>query len=96
MYSSATIIECIQNLVNWAEIPVEKALETVTSNPARMLGVQDRKGTLNVGADADLVVLDEHVGADGKVELSVDEVWKFGVKVYESKTAEATKSRAML
>jgi N-acetylglucosamine-6-phosphate deacetylase len=53
-----------------------------------MLGVQGIKGTLDAGADADLVVLSEHV-SDGddngtrRRELVVDEVWKFGVRIFE-------------
>ena len=34
------------------------AINACTSNPARCLHVDDRKGTIGVGYDADLVVLD--------------------------------------
>jgi imidazolonepropionase-like amidohydrolase len=37
----------------------EKGLEAVTINPARMMGVDDRMGSIEVGKDADLVVWDE-------------------------------------
>jgi N-acetylglucosamine-6-phosphate deacetylase len=94
--SSATLVECVENLVNWAEIPLEKALQTVTSTPARMLGLQDCKGSLEVGADADLVVLSEGVGPDGRVTLSVDEVYKFGVKVHDSAQMEEGAVKARL
>jgi N-acetylglucosamine-6-phosphate deacetylase len=33
----------------------------VTRNPARVLGLEERKGSLSPGADADLVVLDEEL-----------------------------------
>jgi imidazolonepropionase-like amidohydrolase len=36
--------------------PLEYALEAVTINPARLLGVENRVGTLEVGKDADLVL----------------------------------------
>ena len=93
--SSATLVQCLNNLINWAEIPVEEALKTVTSTPARMLGMQDSKGTLKVGADADLVVLSESSSAEG-VALSVDQVWKFGTKVFEKKEDRTSKIRARL
>jgi N-acetylglucosamine-6-phosphate deacetylase len=36
-----------------------KALETATLHPAQVLGIADQKGTLNPGADADIVFLDD-------------------------------------
>ncbi len=38
-------------------LSVEQILQMLTSNPARMLGVHDRVGNLQPGADADFVVL---------------------------------------
>ena len=40
------------------ECTVEQALEAASLHPARALGIQSRKGTLDADADADLVVLD--------------------------------------
>lgn len=74
---------CVQNLIKWTGISIPEALETVTSTPAKMLGVDDRKGTLNPGADADLVVLNEITNDQGLLlSLEVEEVWKFGVQVH--------------
>lgn len=47
-----------------------------------MLGLASVKGTLDAEADADLVVLSEEVGEDGK-KLIIDQVWKFGTKVFD-------------
>ena len=59
-----------------------------------MLGLADIKGTLRPGADADLVVLDDKRETNVDVTLRVDEVWKFGGRVYcrESENAEETRS----
>jgi N-acetylglucosamine-6-phosphate deacetylase len=48
-----------------------------------MLGLQGVKGTLSAGADADLVVFSE-VMASGATQLVLDEVWKFGTRVYHA------------
>ena len=48
-----------------------------------MLGVQDQKGNLSVGADADLVIVLEEKTPEGHTQLVIDEVWKFGTQVYE-------------
>ena len=39
-------------------LPPGAALEAITRTPARLLGLEDRVGTLEAGRDADLVALD--------------------------------------
>lgn len=79
--SSATLIECVNNFLRWSNASVADALRAVTATPARMLGVHRIKGTLDAGADADLVVLGESSGPDRT--LTVDQVWKLGVKIHD-------------
>lgn len=43
-----------------ALVPFDAALNSCTINPARCLGVDDRKGKLVAGYDADIVVLDDN------------------------------------
>lgn len=82
--SSIELIDCVTNFLNWTGASVPEALQAVTETPAKMLGVEDVKGTLKEGADADLVVLDFQEGGVGEdKKLVVDQVWKFGVKVFD-------------
>ncbi len=67
--STATMNRCLKTVVEGAKIPFETALLMATLNPARVAGVDQRKGSLAVGKDADLVVLDD----DYKVMWSVAE-----------------------
>lgn len=46
-------------LIEDALIPVNYAINACTLNPANCLGIADRKGSIRVGKDADLVVLDD-------------------------------------
>lgn len=82
--SSIQLVDCVTNFLNWTGASVPEALKAVTETPAKMLGVENVKGTLKEGADADLIVLDLQDGAvGGEKKLVVDEVWKFGVKVFD-------------
>lgn len=55
----------------------------MTSTPAEMLGLKGIKGSLDAGADADLVIFsEERDAAGGASRLVIDEVWKFGSRVY--------------
>ncbi|NLE77503.1 MAG: N-acetylglucosamine-6-phosphate deacetylase [Chloroflexi bacterium] len=49
----------VRNVVQLLGRPLTQALQLATVNPARLLGVDDRKGSLEPGKDADVVVLDE-------------------------------------
>lgn len=80
--SSITLIECANNFLKWSGTSIPNVLRAVTSTPAGMLGLQGIKGSLDPGADADLVIFSEETDTDGDPRLAVDEVWKFGSRVY--------------
>ncbi|MFJ1914254.1 N-acetylglucosamine-6-phosphate deacetylase [Streptomyces sp. NPDC088147] len=46
-------------------LPVEDIVQAISANPARLLGVYDKVGSLEPGKDADLVVLDEEFSVKG-------------------------------
>ena len=56
-----------------------RALQTITINPARHLGVADRVGSLEVGKDADIVVAK---GCPMQMTVKPEAVFINGVKVY--------------
>lgn len=56
--SVVTLDTCIRNFSLFTSTPLGKALLCATLHPARCLGIEEKKGTLRAGADADLVVLD--------------------------------------
>lgn len=81
--SSATLIECVSNFWTWSHATIPEVLRSVTSTPAEMLGIAERKGTLNPNADADLLVLDAQELANGRRNFTVHQVYKFGSLVYD-------------
>lgn len=69
--STLTQDVALKNMVKWLPDPLEEILMTLTENPAKEMGLWDRKGSIANGKDADLVLLDEqcnicHVFARGK------------------------------
>ncbi|KKA27040.1 hypothetical protein TD95_003957 [Thielaviopsis punctulata] len=85
--SSITLLECVNNFIAWTHASLADALNAVTATPAAMLGLAGVKGSLAAGADADLVVFSEGkrtAGGEESVELVLDEVWKFGERVFVS------------
>ena len=51
----------VRNMVRLAGVPLECAVKMASLSPARVLGLEYRKGRLAVGYDADIVVFDENV-----------------------------------
>ncbi|CAL1711978.1 unnamed protein product [Somion occarium] len=56
--SVVTLDKCVRNFSRFTGCSLGEAIKCATLNPARCLGIENKKGTLRPGADADLVVLD--------------------------------------
>ncbi|WP_290389522.1 amidohydrolase family protein, partial [uncultured Bacteroides sp.] len=61
-----------------AGIPLGDALRMSSETPARIMGVFDRKGSLQKDKDADILILDK--------ELNIRAVWQAGRLVEEANT----------
>lgn len=55
--STLKMNEGLRNLVEKACLPWQTAINACTLNPARLIGMEDKKGSIRTGKDADLVVL---------------------------------------
>lgn len=73
--SATYLLDCVHNLIKWTGIPIEKALATITNNPASSLKLSKRKGFLNPGCDADINILTR----TGELK----QVYKLGNKVHQ-------------
>jgi N-acetylglucosamine-6-phosphate deacetylase len=56
--SSITLEKALRNLVKFTSSTFRDCLPCATLNPAKLLGLEERKGSIAIGADADLAVLD--------------------------------------
>ncbi len=74
--STLTFERAVRNFMAATGEPLAKLWPTSSLNAARAIGVSARKGSLEVGKDADLVLVDENIN----VYLTVAE----GVIVYRS------------
>lgn len=50
--------QLLKRLMTFTDCPLDIAIKTVTENPARILGIDKRKGAIAPGKDADLVLLE--------------------------------------
>ncbi len=71
--SVVTLDRAVRNMIRFLGLRPEQALRMATCNTARLLGIDDRKGVLQPGADADIVLLDP--------QLNVQAVYARGIAV---------------
>ena len=57
--SVATMDRLVRTAVQQAEIPMEDACRMVSETPAKIMGIYDRKGSLQRGKDADIICFDK-------------------------------------
>jgi N-acetylglucosamine-6-phosphate deacetylase len=54
--SVLTLDKAVRNVTRFANTSLQNSIRMASLNPACVLGVQDRKGVLKVGADADIAI----------------------------------------
>ncbi|RBL91465.1 N-acetylglucosamine-6-phosphate deacetylase [Chitinophaga flava] len=59
--SVATADRLVRTMVQLAEVPLQEAIQMITATPASIAGIDDRKGSLVAGKDADIVFFDEQI-----------------------------------
>ena len=67
--SIATMDRLIKTAVDLAEIPLADSLRMASETPARIMGVYDRKGSIQRGKDADFIILDNETKLRGVIAM---------------------------
>ena len=57
--STLTMDRAINNIMKFTGKPLEECAQLISKNPATLLGIEDQKGEIATGKDADIVLLDE-------------------------------------
>jgi N-acetylglucosamine-6-phosphate deacetylase len=53
--------DAVRNMKKFSDCTIQEAIQMASSNPAKRLKVWDRKGSIAIGKDADIVILDEEM-----------------------------------
>lgn len=59
--SVATTDRLVRNMINMADVPLLEAVRMMSTTPARIMNVDDKKGSLVGGKDADIVLFDDDI-----------------------------------
>ncbi|CAG0891389.1 unnamed protein product, partial [Cyprideis torosa] len=74
--SIATMDSCVRHLKKFARCSVVEALEAASLHPALALGIEEKKGTLKYGSDADFVLINEDDISVKATFIAGECVWK--------------------
>ena len=72
--SGLTMDRAVRNAVSMLGVSIPQAIKMATYNPAKVLGLNHRKGKIEKGYDADMILLDEN--------LLVQKCWVGGKEVF--------------
>lgn len=59
--SVATMNRCVRNIIKLVGLSIQDAVKMATINPARVIGISKRKGSLSKGMDADIIIFDREI-----------------------------------
>jgi N-acetylglucosamine-6-phosphate deacetylase len=59
--SGLTMDQAVRNAIDFLDLELPHAFRLASHNPAKVLGLHERKGMVKEGYDADLVLLDENL-----------------------------------
>ncbi len=88
-----TSMRLMINAVNQGKTTINKVVELMSENPAQIYGLYPKKGTLSVGSDADLVILDMETE---EVLQNENVVSKCGWTPYEGKKIKGVLDTVMV
>jgi N-acetylglucosamine-6-phosphate deacetylase len=75
--STLSLVQGVENLAKFANIPIEDALICATLTPARAVGLENRVGKLAVGNRADFII-----GSISGKHIEIEQVFVGGEEVY--------------
>jgi len=65
--SVLTLNKAVSNIVEFTDLEIYEAVALASLNPAKLIHMDNRKGSIKIGKDADLIIFDENF----KVELTI-------------------------
>lgn len=73
--SVATVDRLVRTMIHVADVSLLDAIKMITSTPAKVIGVDDRKGSIVAGKDADIIIFDENINmklvmTGGKIQFN--------------------------
>jgi N-acetylglucosamine-6-phosphate deacetylase len=73
--STLTLNKAVKNMVRLVGVPLCDAVKMASLNPAKSAGIADRKGSIAVGKDADLILFND--------EISIKKAFVGGIPTYQ-------------
>lgn len=63
--STLNLREAVYNMINYLDIPIKDAIRMASLSPSKAIGADRYKGSIEVGKDADMILIDEKINILG-------------------------------
>lgn len=65
--SVATANRLVKTMITMADVSIMNAIKMITSTPARILNIENKKGSIEPGKDADIVIFNENINIESTI-----------------------------
>lgn len=56
-----TLNKAVKNFIEVTDAPIYQVIKLVSLNPARVIGIDEKKGSIEIGKDADIIIFDGNI-----------------------------------
>lgn len=74
--STLNLRDAVYNIIHYLNIPIEDAIRMASLSPARAIGIDKYKGSIEVGKDADVILIDKDINILGTMVMGK---WKASI-----------------
>ena len=72
--STLNLRDAVYNMIYYLDIPINDAIRMASLSPAKAIGINGHKGSIEIGKDADMILIDKDINVLGTMVMGE---WKF-------------------
>ena len=76
--STLNLRDAVYNMVSHLNIPIKDVIRMASLSPAKAIGIDKYKGSIEIGKDADLILIDKNINILGTMVMGK---WKDGLSL---------------
>lgn len=67
--STLNLRDAVYNMIHYLDIPIKDAIRMASLSPAKAIGINSHKGSIEIGKDADMILIDKDINVLGTMVM---------------------------